>query len=383
MTKYELRLSNVQRAMKREKTDYVPTIAFSGPANAAYMGTTALDAVKDVDSYCKAFNGVFNDMWCDCSMDNGLYTLPEVADIFGKDSVQYFFGEDRTTMSHLQKSPMHEDEYDQLIADPDKFVNEVILPRKFPWLYEDPKKSAEKIKAYFDVMNKLFFELNGAVTEDMEKTYEVVNLCGSGFMGNPVDTLFDSFRGFRGTITDMRRHKDQVAAAVEALWNAKDSFFVQTPIETAFPYVMQMPHMPAYMSRKQFEQYYWPYEKQVIEYIAAAGSKLVISLEGTWMHVVDLFREVPKDSMVLMVDDDDVIELYKKIGDYQIIVGGAKLAEIRLDSMDKIIDRAKRTIDICARDSGFLFCTDKNWISPGDVNQKLIDVYNFVHEYRG
>ena len=383
MTQYEQRLSNVQRAMKREMTDYVPTLAFPGPANAAYMGTTALDATKDVETFCKAFNGVYNDMWCDCSMDNGIFTLPEFAEIFGKDSVQYFFGEDRTTMSHLQKSPMREDEYDQLIANPDKFVNEVLLPRKFPWIYEDLQKSVQKIKAYFDISNKLFLEYDAALAEDLEKNYEVVNICGGGYAFNPVDTLFDSLRGFRGTITDMRRHKDQVAAALEALWETKDGFFVQTPLENSFPYVEQMPHMPAYMSRKQFEEFYWPYEKKLIEHIAAAGSKLIILLEGSWMHVVDFFRDVPKDSMILMADDDDVIELYKKIGDYQIIAGGAKLAEIRLESKEKIIDRAKRTIDICAQDSGFLFCTDKNWISPGDVNQNLVDVYNFVHEYKG
>lgn len=382
MTKYETRLDHVQRALRREKTDYVPTLAFPGPANAAYMGTTALDAVKDAETYCKAFNGVYDDMWCDCSMDNGVFTLPAVAEAFGEEGVQYFFGADRTTLTHLQKSPMHEDEYDQLIADPDKFVNEVLLPRKFPWLYNDPKKSAEKIKVYFDVFNKLFFELGAALTEDLEKNYEVVNLCGGGYVVNPVDTLFDSLRGFRGTITDMRRHKDQVAAALEVLWNTKDGFFVQTPLD-AFPYIEQMPHLPAYMSRKQFEQYYWPYQKQFIEHIAEAGSKLVILLEGSWKHVVDLFRDVPKDSMVLMADDDDVVDLHDWIGDHQIITGGAKLAEIRLGSREEIIDRAKQTIDACAQDGGFLFCTDKNWISPGDVNENLVAVYNFVHEYKG
>ena len=41
----------------------------------------------------------------------------------------------------------------------------------------------------------------------------------------------------------------------------------------------------------------------------------------------------------------------------------------------------KKIIDACQPGDGFLFCTDKAWIAPGDVNQNLIDAYNFAHEY--
>ena len=46
-----------------------------------------------------------------------------------------------------------------------------------------------------------------------------------------------------------------------------------------------------------------------------------------------------------------------------------------------VSDDVKKIIDACQPGDGFLFCTDKAWIAPGDVNQNLIDAYNFAHEY--
>ena len=52
-----------------------------------------------------------------------------------------------------------------------------------------------------------------------------------------------------------------------------------------------------------------------------------------------------------------------------------------MSTMDKIRDQAKNIIDTCAQDGGFMFTTVKTWLSPGDINQNLIDTLNFVHEY--
>ena len=42
-----------------------------------------------------------------------------------------------------------------------------------------------------------------------------------------------------------------------------------------------MTHIAPYLSPKQFEELYWPYEKKWIERAAAAGSKVWIMLEGS------------------------------------------------------------------------------------------------------
>ena len=117
-----------------------------------------------------------------------------------------------------------------------------------------------------------------------------------------------------------------------------------------FPYFASYPHIPTYLSPKQFVELYWPHYKMTIEKLAAKGNKMLICCEGKWAHLLSFFREVPKDSCILMLDDDDLFETNRAIGE-------------------------------CAPGGGFLFGTDRCWISPGDVNQNMIDVFNFAHEY--
>jgi len=81
------------------------------------------------------------------------------------------------------------------------------------------------------------------------------------------------------------------------------------------------------------------------------------------------------------VDDDDIFDAYKELGHHQIIMGGAKISDLRTGKIEELKDGVKKVIDTCAPGGAFVFATDKAWIAPGDVNQYLVDVFNFVHEY--
>ena len=67
-------------------------------------------------------------------------------------------------------------------------------------------------------------------------------------------------------------------------------------------------------------------------------------LEGRWENVWECFKEVPKDSFILHIDDDDIIKAKEVLGDYQIIEGGLKMASVRTDSPEKIKDDVKKII---------------------------------------
>ena len=135
------------------------------------------------------------------------------------------------------------------------------------------------------------------------------------------------------------------------------------------------------MSPKQFAEFYWPYEKRYAEWIAASGGKIALILEGKWGQLADFFLDAPKDSYVLMVDDDDIFDIYERLGHHQIIVGGLRMADVRLKKFEDIKDHIKKVIDTCAPGGGFVFMPDKAFVTPGDVNPTLFECYNFAHEY--
>lgn len=377
---FEEKQANLHQALNRQEGAYVPNMVNNGTASIAWAGKKTVDIMENPAAYVEALNAVFAEMWVDGTLITGNLFSPKMQR--GFDTLQYQFGPDGNTPEHIQASPMKAEEYDQLIADPDRFVTEVLLPRRHPKLFEDRNGAKESLKLYAEDKFYSLILLNAMAEKNMVEQYGVASVLNKQkVFETPLDILFDQFRGFRGTLTDLRRQPANVKAALDRLWELRCVPKLEKLAEGAYPYAVQFPHIPAYLSPKQFDELYWVHEKQIIERIAAGGGKAYIVLEGRWEKIWHRFLELPKDSCILHVDDDDMCKANAELGHHQILCGGLKSADTRLKSLNEIKDDIKRVIDECAPGGGFLFCTDKAWIAPGDVNQTLIDAYNFAQEY--
>jgi len=377
---YEQKKANLLKVFSRQEGDFVPNMIGASCATVAWTGQKVTDIIDDPDKYAKAMTDVFADMWADGTIFMASLFTPKLEKFF--DPVQNKFGPDGVTPEHIQLAPMQPDEYELLIKDPDYYVNEVLVPRIYPKLYSDREYAKTALKALAEDKFYCNVVLTSKVSQLMAEKYGIVDVCSfAKAIGNPLDTLFDMFRGFRGTLTDLRRRPKEVKAALEKIWERDGVTRMARPVEEAFPYACQMPHIPAYLSPKQFEELYWPYEKQLFEYLAAGGTKCYVMLEGRWKNVWHHFLDLPKDTCILHVDDDDIFDAYKELGHHQIIMGGAKISDLRTGKIEELKDGVKKVIDTCAPGGAFVFATDKAWIAPGDVNQNLVDVFNFVHEY--
>lgn len=376
----DMKRRNLVQALNREEPDFVPNMIAASCATVAWTGQKVTDIIYDSQAYVKALTDVFGEMWADGNIFMATLFTPKRPEMF--ENAQNKFGPDGVTPEHLQASPMKGDEYAEFNADFSGFIKKVLLPRMFPKFYEDREYAKKALKVYAEDGFYCMAQLTALTTKILEENYGITDVVT--FADNwehPMDSLFDRFRGFRGTLTDLRRHPDDVKTALETIWQNKTLPSIAKPLSGQMPYACQMPHIPAYLSPKQFDELYWPYEKKLIERVAAAGGKTYIMLEGHWKPVWHHFLELPKDCCILHVDDDDLFEAYEALGQHQIIMGGIRMSDIRTGSIDGLKDKVKKIIDTCAPGGGFLFCSDKAWIAPGDVNQTLIDVYNFAHEY--
>lgn len=374
---YDYKKSNLLKAMDRAGADYMPTIVASSCSMVAWTGQKVTDIIFDKDKYAKAMTDVFAQMWADGNTFSGTLFTQNIEN--NLQPVQNMFGPDGVTPEHVQLPYMQPDEYEELAKDPNRFVSEILLPRKYPKFYEDPEYAKKMLKIVTEDKFYCFAVLIPAVSEYMAK-YGIVDFVDfSVNFSNPMDTIFDNLRGFKGSLIDVRRQPEKVKAACDALW--EEFNLPRFKPVAPFPYACHMTHIAPYLSPKVFEKIYWPYEKAWIERQAAGGSRVWIMMEGSWAKVWDLFQEVPKDSCILHVDDDDIVKAKHEVGRYQILEGGMPMVNILLGTSESVRDDAKRIVDECAPGEGFLFCTDKAWIGPRDVNQNLIDCFNFVHEY--
>ncbi len=375
------KLSNFLKVVGREEGSYVPTAICGSLSSIAWAGYRPLDIIHDPQKCAEALTAVFDEMWVDVSVVLGSTITDRLQNAL--EGIENYYGPDGCTLEHVQLSPMQKDEYDQLIADPASYISQVLLPQKYARFYADREYAKNALKAYAEDRVYMFTQLTPLVNNILEEKYGAVSILNmANRVEPPLDMIFDYFRGFRGTLTDLRRQPDKVKAACDKLWETRCLPVMQQPYTGgAFPYAGQVPHIPCYLSPKQFEEFYWVHEKPQLERIANAGGKTYIFLEGRWQNYLHYFRELPKDSLVLHVDDDDIVKVKKEIGDWQIISGGLSLADVRMKSFVDIKDSVKRVVDECGAGGGFIYTTDKVWLSPGDVNQTLIDTFNFVHEY--
>lgn len=380
-TLLEYKRGNLQKALSRQEPDYVPSIMVNETSGLARLGKRAVDLMLgDPAAYVDAQTVLFEEMWMDGNVLCGVPFSPLAQKAFP--TCENIFGPDGNTPEHLQLAPMQKDEYDQLIADPMRFVTEVLLPRKFPTLFTDREGAKESLKLFAQDRALSLVKLMGLTNQALADRYGIVSVTNRAERFEvPLDMIFDYFRGFRGTLTDLRRQPEKVRAATEALWEVRCAPKMQTPMVNPELWAVDMCHIPAYLSPKQYEELYWPHFKLLLERIAAAGGKAYINMEGRWSRIWHHFKELPRDCCILQVDDDDIFDLYELLGQDQIITGGIKIADTRLKSFDAVKDDVKRVIDTCAPGGGFLLDSDKGWIAPGDVNQTLIDIFNFAHEY--
>ena len=376
---YASRADNFKRAANRNNPDYVPVLAYPTGGVIEFSGKKISEVYDDHDAYVEAMAKVWDYLYADVATTQGLWFFPHANDVMG--GTQNRLAPDGISLEHVQYSPMRGDEYELLIKNPSAFVKDVILPRRYPWMYtDDMDQVAKRLQVIVDDLRYFGWgKVNSRIEQIAKERYGIVTAFSRDLMiaTNPLDNLFDYFRGFRGTLVDLRKHGSQVEEALEVLWEETCEHYDNVTFD--FPYARQWPHIPAFLNVKQFEKYYWPYEKKIIENVAKNGNKMYILLEGKWKHLLHFFRDVPKDSCILNVDDDDVIEVSKAIGDHQVILGGYSAVNAKLKTKEENLRRTQEVLDACAPTGAFIFGNDKAFACPGDINENTIAVYEYAH----
>ena len=386
MTPHELmeeRKVNLLNVANRRPAKWVPLISINSFGSFGYAGKSYWELEHDYDGLPKAYGLVYEKLTADASTGD-TPSFNGRADEIMNGLAQYKVTTDGYNLQHLQSSKMEAGDYPEAIRDPHKFNRTVMLPRKFPFLFEmEPEDAAKKLLALIKEAD--YVSSSGPVAgikKYIEDTYGIYHFTDKLHrVSTPGDVIFDLYRGFKGSLTDLRRHYDEMKAFCDVLWDQKFCMHYDgSPLDPE-KYPAYMAHIPAFLNAKQYGDLCFKYYKQQVGGIYAGGSKNFLLAEGSWSHLFDYFKDLPKDSVLMSLENDDVIESKKALDGYQIILGGSKMCDLRLATQQECIDKAKKVIDSCAPGGGYMFTTDKAWCCNGDITPNLIAVYDFVREY--
>lgn len=282
-------------------------------------------------------------------------------------------------MQHPEVVGMLPEEYDDFIAAPYDFIVETILPRLYTALDAEPNKKAMALaKALLAYQNDYGFlaQMRNRVNAKYGMVSPAVALTEA-----PFDFLADFIRSFKGISSDVRRYPDKVVAAVEAvlpLMIRKGKL----PSPSMFGYTFIPLHMAPFMRNSDFEKFYWPTFKQLVEALAEMGQSVQLFVENDWMRYLDYLYELPENTIMRFEYGDPKL-VAEKLGNKHIISGLYPVTLLQTGTKEQCLDKAKELLDTLMPTGKYWFQGDKSMINTdaeGKIGENLRAVLEYVYE---
>lgn len=371
--KYDKRLAMLNGFADHEKLDYVPVASMAQTWAMDYAGETAETTFTSVEKEFEVYGKHLKELDFDATALFGMNRPLQLYNSLGYSA--FFFSKDHITLQHQDNRIINDDEIEEYIQNPLKFIRNKGLYRRYPVLRQDFPTDIAALGEGLKMM-MAFGEKNAQIPEYLRN--HVGAPCFGGDLMEPALDRYICYRSFQNGMADLRRRPQLVLDALEATY----PLVAPTPLpKQPFPWAFFPVVTATYLSRKMFDKFFWPTAKRSIEGILNTGGKVIVALEGKWAHVYDHFLEFPKGSIICALEDDDFIQAKKAIGDTVALAGGMPVQLMREGTKQQNIDYVKNIIDECGSE-GIMFMPSQGLLSPGDVNvDNLRATIDFIHEY--
>jgi len=379
---YKERAMRQKKVMMCEIPDRVPVQMPSGNFPAYYSGYNLKRVMNDYEaleqSWLKFMEDFYDDM--DTFMGPGLVHSAPVMEIIDYKSYKWpghGLGDDVNSFQFVEEAIMEASEYDALIEDPSDFSFRVLMPRTVGTLKPLENFPALNTLLFLSLMvaypfanpdMRAAFQSLIRAGEEMEKWQKHVmkvnqTALEAGFppaLGGlaiaPFDIIADFLRGTKGAILDMYRCPDKMMEAVDRLTgltikrilssvSATGGFTVSFPLHKGDD---------TFMSRKQFEKFYWPSLKKVIDTCIDEGISVHLFAEGRYNDRLEYIGDFPKGWVTWQFDQTDMANAKKIVGNTCCIVGNVPASIVITRSAKEVKECCRKLIEICAPGGGYI-----------------------------
>lgn len=272
---------------------------------------------------------------------------------------------------------MKEDEYDHLIKDPSDFWMRVYMPRVFgafqswknlspftsiieapaawflPYTRPDLQSSAQ---ALIDLGKELssWAKMLGEVSQWVQESGYPA---GRSLLAKaPFDTIGDTLRGTLGIIKDLYRRPEKLLDAIEVVTD----FTIRQTIEAANASKAVSAIFPlhkgadGFMSPKQFEQFYWPSLKKVVDALVKEGIRPELFAEGSYTTRLETVNEFAKGDVSWHFDRTDMEKAKKTVGKTCCLAGNVPSSLMVTGEYGQVKEYCRKLIEVCAPGGGFV-----------------------------
>ena len=173
----------------------------------------------------------------------------------------------------------------------------------------------------------------------------------------PFDAIGDTLRGTKGVMMDMFRNSDKLLKAIDIMTDIIIHSILHNPlvynaVTVGFPL-----HKGAdgWMSQKQYEKFYWPSLKKVMNALINEGLICELFAEGSYNTRLEIVRDdFPQGSVVWWFDQTDMALAKKVLGDKFTIQGNVPSSLMLTGSPEEVKAYCRNLIETCSKDGGYI-----------------------------
>ena len=272
---------------------------------------------------------------------------------------------------------MKADEYDALIKNPSDFWMRVYMPRIFgafeswkmllPWtnIIELPSmhfgpfimpQVQASMQTLIDVGNELARYMK-VIGEFGRKTLEAgyPGMRGA-FAKAPFDVIGDTLRGTQGIFFDVFRQPDKLLEGIEVITTLMIDSVIASVNASRGQTAMFPLHKGAdgWMSEKQFDTFYWPSLKKVINALIDEGIMVTLFAEGSYDTRLESVNEFPKGAVHWLFDKTDMARAKKVLGDRCCISGNVPTSLLITGTPQQVKEYCRNLIEVCGKGGGYI-----------------------------
>ncbi len=379
---YRERVTRLTKALLVQEPDRVPVSLPSGNFPAYYSGGNLQKVMYDYRALRQAWTRFLGDFSEDMDTYQGPSLVHSGAVLEILDYKLYKWpghglGPDVNSYQYVEGEYMPPDEYDQLIKDPADFALRVFMPRvvgslgalnKLPplsSLFGMPIKFAS---SFIDPGVRSAFKSVIDAGREMERWQKAVSAFSryalaagfptmrGGMATAPFDTIGDSLRGTQGIILDMYRRPQKLLEAIDVITaltieqtiemvNSSGGFLASFPLHKGDD---------TFMSDKQFEKFYWPSLKKVVDALIDEGIMVMLFAEGKYQRRLDYIHDFPKGWVMWQFDQTDMAAAKRIVGKNCCIAGNIPTSIMCTGTAKQVKEYCRKLIEDCAPGGGYI-----------------------------
>ncbi len=310
---------------------------------------------------------------------------------------------DAPGFQYIEGEYMMVDEYDDLIRDPSDFWWRTYLPRIFGVL--EPFSQFRPITDINESVHVAHFMqlANPKVLEslqkliDVGKEYQRFGKTTGQFMGQgaahgfpmaagvfakaPFDVIGDTLRGTQGIMKDMFRCPDKLLKAMDVIADLSIASVLKSPQYDRLVMVGYPLHKGAdgWMSDKQFDKFYWPPLKKMMDAFIKEGLIQRHFAEGGYNTRLERVNEFGKGEVLWHFDRTDMARAKKILGEKCCIMGNVPSSLVLKGSAQEVKEYCRKLIETCGKGGGYILAAGT--VGTGVKMENLRAMIEATREY--